>query len=237
MDSLSQVIDQVGAKIRETLSLTENITGDARAGETSLKDMSTSMRYIFESTKEITNIVDIISNISDQINLLSLNAAIEAARAGSAGRGFAVVADEISKLAVQTADSLNNIHVIVKQNNNEIDAGIHKITATIELISTMIKGFNSIKEMMNTIHTYMEHETGTRNKVIATTDIAMQKSDFINDATSEQNLSLMEISKSIVNISRISQSNAVGATDLSSASKAISELAEKLNSKVNFFKV
>ena len=81
--------------------------------------MNVSITNITESSQQVTDIISIIDDISDKINLLSLNAAIEAARAGEAGRGFAVVADEISKLADQTAASINDIDSLIRKNNNE----------------------------------------------------------------------------------------------------------------------
>ena len=87
------------------------------------------------SSREMMGIVDIINDISEKINLLSLNAAIEAARAGDAGRGFAVVADEISKLADQTAISIKEIDRLIKVNNDEITAGGDNIDSAIDTIS------------------------------------------------------------------------------------------------------
>ena len=95
------------------------------------------------------NIVGIINDISDKINLLSLNAAIEAARAGDAGRGFAVVADEISKLADQTAHSIKEISDLIQENETEISRGTENVRASVEMISQIISGVNVISEFIN----------------------------------------------------------------------------------------
>jgi methyl-accepting chemotaxis protein len=106
--------------------------------------MDDGMKKIGASSGEMTGIVEIINSISDQINLLSLNAAIEAARAGDAGRGFAVVADAISKLADQTATSIKDIDGLIRANTEEIERGISNARTTIETISGIIEGVESI---------------------------------------------------------------------------------------------
>jgi len=123
VNELTEIIDNMGDKIRKTQINTDDFTGKARYGEQLLGDMNSSMEKISESSAEAVNIIQIIDDISEKINLLSLNASIEAARAGEHGRGFAVVAQEISKLADQTAVSLKQIDQLIKVNNSEVKKG------------------------------------------------------------------------------------------------------------------
>lgn len=237
MENLSSLMEDVGAKIGETMVLTESITDRAIRGEQSLHDMNNSMNKIIDSSREIRNIVTIINEISEQINLLSLNASIEAARAGEQGRGFAVVADQISKLADETASSLKDIDNLINVNNKEIHAGISGVSETTDLLSSVIEGFNSIKAMMNVINSFMLSQNETKEDVNKTTADALQRSDIVKSSTEEQNVAVSEVVKNISDINTISQSNAGGAIQLAQTARTIGDLAEKLKEEVDFFKV
>ena len=128
MNKLSEIISDVGNITGSTFELTDSISKQVISGEESLKKMNSSLDLIFKSAEDINNIVHIIDDISDRINLLSLNAAIEAARAGDSGRGFAVVADEISKLADQTASSIKEIDNLIKATGLELKKGKDDVT-------------------------------------------------------------------------------------------------------------
>jgi len=101
------------------------------------------MHTVVEETKEIENIVNIINDVAEQTNLLSLNASIEAARAGEKGKGFAVVADEIKKLAENTKESANYIRKMVKKLRDEIGLSEDVIIGAVKIFS---EGKNSIDE-------------------------------------------------------------------------------------------
>ena len=128
MTELTQIIREVGEAINEALNLFKNISEKTDSGNQLLQLMNKSMTKITDSSQEVTNIIAMINDISEQINLLSLNASIEAARAGESGRGFAVVAEEISKLADRTAESAKEIDTLIKINSEEIDQGHSKIS-------------------------------------------------------------------------------------------------------------
>ena len=119
IDRLTGIIHDVERKTSEAARVTGSISDMARDGEAGMREMNESMEAIGESSREMTGIVAIINDISDRINLLSLNASIEAARAGDAGRGFAVVADEISKLADQTSRSVKEIDGHIRKTESE----------------------------------------------------------------------------------------------------------------------
>ncbi|MCP4138202.1 MAG: HAMP domain-containing protein [bacterium] len=234
---LSEIIIDMGDITRQTLTLAEKMSSEARSGGESLKSMSASMSKITASSDDMTNIIQIINDISDQINLLSLNAAIEAARAGEAGRGFAVVADEISRLADQTAQSLKEIDSLVKANNDEINNGMINVTNSMKTISLIIKGVSSITDMMNKIFQYTEKQIDTNKTVNKNIDLVKAQADQIRFATEEHKTGVSEVVESVNSISDLTQANASGSEQMAANSEELASMAEKLRSLMEFFKI
>jgi methyl-accepting chemotaxis protein len=234
---LSSVVGEIGTNISITETKIVEIYNDAKSRESSLHTMGKSMMSINESSKEMTNIIKIIRGISDQINLLSLNAAIEAARAGDAGRGFAVVADEISKLADETAQSLGEIGTLVTKNDKEIAIGLQNIQDTLDTITKVINGVDSIREMIHSMSELMSRQGEFNESVVANAKIVKFKSKEIKDALSEQKIAMEEILKAISNIAMLSQSNSSGADELRGNALSVTTLADTLTLQVDRFKV
>lgn len=225
-------IVEMATTISMALNVTRDITGYATAGEKSLQSMNENMRKINNSSTEMINIVGIINDISDRINLLSLNAAIEAARAGEAGRGFAVVADEISKLADQTSMSIKEIESHIKLNNNEITRGAATVGQTVDIISRIIEGVNSINTMIDELSGQMKNQQNLSSKVKTGAENAMHRSDEMRIATGEQMNAVMEISKSISSVNELTQSNSTGALLLFEHARHVNEQAENLRAQM-----
>ncbi len=237
VERLSGIIVETGSSIDSTTVIMSNITDKVRKGEESLLSMNDTMQNIKKSSVEMGGVVSIINDISDQINLLSLNAAIESARAGEAGRGFAVVADEISKLADRTASSIRDIVNLIKVNEKETENGISGIKDTVAMLGDIIKGVANISEKFSQVSVKMKQQLDVNKTVNEKMNGVREKSDLIAQATSEQKTAAGEVVHSIGIISDIAQTTATGAEELAATSEEIAGMAESLRERADFFKV
>ncbi|MCW7493110.1 methyl-accepting chemotaxis protein [Leptospira sp. 2 VSF19] len=237
MTELNHAVSEIDKKFQIADVRVEEITNDAKLGEKSLGEMKLSMDKIFQSSSEMISVVEIIHNISEQINLLALNAAIEAARAGASGRGFAVVADEISKLADKTAKSIYDIEELIKQNEGEIKQGQEKIDKSIVILSETISGVNSINQMTKEIRSVVRKQIETNEEVNEGVTQIRELSEMIKEATDEQKMAMLEISRSMAEINNHAQTTAMSSEGTKSSSQNMNQLSESLRREINYFHV
>ncbi len=229
---LSVVIGDMEKTIAGTLSRTVEITDKARAGERFIGDMNSSMNEIDATSKQMSNILTIINDISDRINLLSLNASIEAARAGEAGRGFAVVADEIGKLADQTSTSVREIDSLIKKSESEVAKGMACVHDSVTVIGGIIGGVGDIASMIGSVNDLMQKNISFNAVVHESAGKMKARSEEILAASGEQKRATMAIARAITDINELSRVNASEAEELLALAKTIAEMSESVNNSV-----
>lgn len=149
-----QASDEAGSASRQAIAAQKNI-GDLSAGINDLGDSVmgavTAMQQLEEETQEVGSVLTVIRSIAEQTNLLALNAAIEAARAGEQGRGFAVVADEVRNLAQKTAASTAEIQQIIQRLQNSANTVLNVMTANGEKSRESIEHSIEATQMLEAI--------------------------------------------------------------------------------------
>jgi methyl-accepting chemotaxis protein len=235
MENLSGIIVTMNSQVEEALVMIDQISNNALSGEKSLAVMGESMGNISTSSQEMTGVIQIINDISDKINLLSLNAAIEAARAGDAGRGFAVVADEISKLADQTTSSIKSIDDLVRTNEQEIVTGNKNVSQAIGKINSIINDIDKIVEKITVISNQMNQQTIANQTVNENAEKVKIRSEQITNAMNEQKLAIEEISKTVGSINDLSQQNTHQIIQITDSTKSIVSMVEKMHLDIERF--
>lgn len=236
METLSTSIRESGSLAQKMLTRIEEAVSVARKGEGNIRTMNETMSSIRKSSLEMTQIVEIITGISEQINLLSLNASIEAARAGDAGRGFAVVADQISRLADQTASSIKNIDGLIRQNDDEMVRGESTVSETVSTLSDIIGAFDMVADQVRNLSSAAERQLVSNDEVNREAKNISSGFEEIAMSTDSQRSATVEIVSSVEAIGQSTQKIAEGADFLSSRVKSIRETAEHLKGKIGFFK-
>ena len=171
-------------------------------------ELKDDMTQLNEHAQDITRIMGVISDIADQTNLLALNAAIEAARAGEAGRGFAVVADEVRKLAEKTMASTNDVGNAIK--------------AIQESTAKSMTGVDNAVERIGEANELASRSGQALEEIVATVEVTADQVNAIATASEEQSAASEEINQSIVQVNDMSRQTAEA---MAEAAKAVSDLA------------
>ncbi len=237
MEELRSIINRVSEYAQQALSMATNSTLEAQRGNELMQNAIHGMNNIDESTKKISEMVTLISDISDQVNLLALNAAIEAARAGEHGRGFAVVADEIGKLAEQTAMGAKDITQQVHTGLQEVIKGREYVDLTSKALLNIIENIRKTDELVNKITEASNAQLIASEKALTDTRKVLEMAENISYATTEQMNTNREMVNTVNQINQLTQSVAAGAEEIASSAEEISAQAEGLKDQISFFKI
>ena len=201
-------------QISETISSIQNLVDEVLGASNKAEGLAV-------QAQDISKVLEVIRGIAGQTNLLALNAAIEAARAGEAGRGFAVVADEVRSLAQRTQDSTEEIEQMITGIQQGTQDTVGALNSSAEHAGQTLQRANSAGSALEKI-TAAISQISQRNLVIAS-------------AAEQQALVAREVDRSLVNIRDLSTQTAAGATQTSAASQELSRLAVDLNGMVTRF--
>ena len=202
LDSAQKGLIQESQKVEE--SIKEILRSATDTGE-SLARMTETMNIINAGGTEINQFIAMIDDISDRINLLSLNAAIEAARAGDYGRGFAVVADEIGKLAQATSDNSKEIGKKILKIIADIGSGTRIVNSTKASTDVIFRMVNTIGSGINSVRQTIAKQNQALEMVISQADVIDRKSKEIVTSTNEQKNSMAQTLKTIERLSEMAQ--------------------------------
>ena len=221
-DTLSQIrhADAEAENVRQ-ISLENKNTIEILSRD--VQEAADVINKLHQDSASIGGILDVIRGVADQTNLLALNAAIEAARAGEQGRGFAVVADEVRTLASRTQESTQEINAMIEV----LQAGAEKA------VSVMNQG----KEQTAACVAQTEKATQALDIISDAVHKAHDVSSQIEQSAREQNTVSQEISEKLETIVGIAEETTAGAQQTSESSHEVARLAEELQQSIRQFKV
>jgi methyl-accepting chemotaxis protein len=254
---LSSAIQQVAGNAEEVVRGSDKAADAAKEGSNTVRDTLIGLERIKDKvgisakkveemgsrSDQIGAIITIIEDIASQTNLLALNAAIEAARAGEAGKGFAVVADEVRKLAERSSSSTKEIGTLIKgiqktvseavtameDGANEIENGVMMAEKAGDALNAIQQAAQSVNEQAEQAAAAAQQMSASANELVAAVDSVSAVIEENTAATEEMAASSAEVSQSIEAIASVSEENSAAVEEVSASAEQISAQAEEVS--------
>ena len=222
-EDASQAASEAETMTQEGKSVMETTRDSIQSLADDVNRAGTSITHLQEDSKAIETVLDVITEIAEQTNLLALNAAIEAARAGEQGRGFAVVADEVRTLASRTQQSTQEIQAIIKRLQGSTSTAVSVMHEGVEQAKKSVEQFSHAGAALQGI-------TGS------VASISSMNSQIVMNATSQEDI-VGEISRNVQTLGRLTEKTAASAEYAANSSDHLNTFTHQLNQLISQFKL
>lgn len=237
LSEISVTIVNLSESAARSMTLVDSINRRMKEGNSSLRYTGDVMEKIAGGSREMTGIVEIINDISDQINLLSLNAAIESARAGDAGRGFAVVADSIASLADKTSANIAYINKLIAENVGSIDEALKSLRTTDDVITRMDDELRQISGIIAEISDFMTEQQDLNRSMMREKAVMKEIEKNTGTIISGHSEVVEGISRDIADMAEMSRDNTAALEEVAASTRDMAESAGGLYGRIEHFKV
>ncbi|MDR0552142.1 MAG: methyl-accepting chemotaxis protein [Spirochaetaceae bacterium] len=222
IQSVTQTLIKNGANVKA-------LADSSEVGRSGLQDVAQDIQQIARESEGLLEINAVMENIASQTNLLSMNAAIEAAHAGEAGKGFAVVADEIRKLAESSGEQSKTISSVLKKIKDSIDKITRSTDAVLNKFEAIDSGVKTVSDQEHNIRNAMEEQNAGSQQILEAMNRLNEVTGMVKDSTTEMLQGTQQVVTESRNLGHVTQELENGMNEMASGAEQINTAVERVN--------